>query len=330
VLLLLDQTLLPHEIAVLRLDTCAGVIDAIARLAVRGAPAIGVAAAYGLVVAVREQLRPDSDFVTVVRAQAEVLAAARPTAVNLRWALDRCVDAGAREPSLAALLQQAQAIHSEDEAACHAMGQHGAPLVPEGGTVITHCNTGRLATAGAGTALAVLFAAWENGVRFSVLADETRPLLQGARLTTLELAAAGIPVQLICDGAAAGLMARGEIQMAVVGADRIATNGDVANKVGTYGLALAAKAHGVPFYVTAPRSTFDPNLPDGRSIPIEERDANEVTTLAGVPLAPVGVGARNPAFDLTPAALITALITDHGVLEPPFADAIKAMFAAGR
>ncbi|MCA8975443.1 MAG: S-methyl-5-thioribose-1-phosphate isomerase [Planctomycetes bacterium] len=330
VLLLLDQARLPHDIVVLRLDTSAGVVDAIRRLCVRGAPAIGVAAAYALVLAVRERATPGADLGAVIRDQADALAQVRPTAVNLRWALDRCVAATAADPGLESLLAEARAIQAEDEQACRRMGEHGAALVPEGATVITHCNAGRLATAGNGTALSVLFTAWERGTRFSVLADETRPLLQGARLTALELQAAGIPVAVLCDSAAAGLIARGEVQMAIVGADRIAANGDVANKVGTYGLALACKAHAVPFYVVAPRSTFDPSLPDGSAIPIEERDAIEVTALAGTAVAPRGVAARNPAFDRTPAELVTALVTDHGILRPPFPAAIKAMFADGR
>jgi len=329
-LLLLDQTVLPDEIVVLRLETRAGVIDAIRRLCVRGAPAIGVAAAYGLVIATREHLGAAADIGDVMREQAARLAEARPTAVNLRWALERCVEAASAAPSLERLLEEARAIHAEDEQSCRRIGEAGAGLVPEGGTVITHCNAGRLATAGDGTALAVLFHAWSQGIRFDVLADETRPLLQGARLTALELQSAGIPVEVVCDSAAAGLVARGEIQMAVVGADRIAANGDVANKVGTYGLALACAAHGVPFYVAAPRSTFDLAVPDGAAIPIEERDAKEVVAVAGEQVAPRAVGARNPAFDRTPAALITALITDRGVLRPPFAAAIKTMFEDGR
>lgn len=326
---LLDQTRLPHERLVLRLDSRRGVVDAIERLAVRGAPAIGVAAAYGLVIATREHAA-DGDLGAVMRQQAEILAAARPTAVNLAWALERCVRAAAATPTLERLLAEARAIHAEDQESCRRMGEFGAPLVPPDGTIITHCNTGRLATAGDGTALAVLFAAWRDGTRFSVLADETRPLLQGARLTALECLAEGIPVEVVADGAAAGLIARGQVQMAIVGADRIAANGDAANKVGTYGLALACAAHGVPFYIAAPRSTFDPTLPDGASIPIEERDAIEVVAFAGHPTAPAGVGARNPAFDITPAGLIAGLVTDHGVLRPPYPAAIKAMFQDGR
>jgi methylthioribose-1-phosphate isomerase len=266
----------------------------------------------------------------VAREHAVRLGLARPTAVNLQWALDRCLSALKIEPTLKRLLAEARAIHAEDEASCRSIGEHGRQFVPSGGTVLTHCNAGRLATAGDGTALAVLFAAWRAGVRFRVLADETRPLLQGARLTALELAAEGIPVEVLCDGAAAGLIARGEVQMIVVGADRIAANGDFANKVGTYGLALAAKEHEVPFYVAAPRSTFDPSLPDGAAIPIEERDAMEVLALGDRRLAADGVAARNPAFDVTPARFVAAFLTDGGVLRAPFGPAIKALYPRGR
>lgn len=327
---LLDQTRLPHERHVLELSSLDGVLDAIRRLAVRGAPAIGVAAAYGLVLGVRAACPLPQAFRECARELAAKLTAARPTAVNLQWALDRCLQAIHGEPTLPRLLAEARAIHAEDAAACRRIGEHGRHLVPTGGTVLTHCNTGRLATAGDGTALAVLFAAWQAGARFAVLADETRPLLQGTRLTALELAAAGIPVQVLCDGAAAGLIARGEVQMAIVGADRIAPNGDFANKVGTYGLALACAAHRVPFYVAAPRSTFDPRIADGAAIPIEERDGTEVVELAGLRLAADGIRARNPAFDVTPGRFVHGFVTDRGLLQPPFPASIKAMLAAGR
>ena len=330
VLLLLDQRRLPHQRLVLRIESPEAVVDAIKTLAVRGAPAIGVAAAYGLVLAVSRAHPLPGALIEEARQAVVRLAAARPTAVNLQWALDRCLRALQAEPTLARLFAEARAIHAEDQASCHSIGEAGKQFVPNGGTVLTHCNTGQLATAGEGTALAVLFAAWRAGVRFQVLADETRPLLQGARLTALELAAAGIPVEVLCDGAAAGLIARGEVQMVIVGADRIAANGDFANKVGTYGLALAAAAHRVPFYVAAPRSTFDLRVSDGGSIPIEERDATEVLTLGNQRLAPPGVSARNPAFDVTPGRLVAAFITDGGVLRAPFPPAIKALLAPGR
>jgi methylthioribose-1-phosphate isomerase len=329
-LCLLDQTALPHRRVVLELQRVEQVIDAIARLCVRGAPAIGVAAAYGLVLGVQGDRPAPAALLACAVGHSARIAAARPTAVNLQWALDRCLAALRARPAMATLLAEARAIHEEDVLACRRMGEHGRSLVPAGGTVLTHCNTGRLATAGDGTALAVLFAAWQAGVRFRVLADETRPLLQGARLTALELAAAGIPVQVLADGAAAGLIARGEVQLVVVGADRVAANGDFANKVGTYGVALACAAHDVPFHVVAPRSTFDLRLADGRGIPIEERDANEVLECGGQALCPAGVGARNPAFDVTPAALVRGFVTDTGVLRPPFPAAIKAMFAGDR
>lgn len=324
----LDQTLLPQQRRVLALRTLADCCEAIVALRIRGAPAIGVAAAYSVVVGMRE--RPAGDFPAALAATCDRLQATRPTAVNLQWALARMRAAGASNATTAALLREARSIHADEEAMSLRMARHGASLVPHGGVVLTHCNTGRLATAGDGTALAVLFQAWRQGVRFRVLADETRPLLQGARLTALELAAAGIPVDVCCDGAAAGLIARGEVQMAIVGADRIAANGDVANKVGTYGVALACAAHRVPFYVVAPGSTFDASAADGAGIPIEERDAIEVSTHGGRAYALPGVGARNPAFDVTPAALVSAIVTDRGVLRPPYGDAIKTLLAAGR
>lgn len=327
---LLDQTLLPRQRQLLVCRDEHSVADAIARLAVRGAPAIGVAAAFGLVLGVRRLAPLPAALRETAREVAARLAATRPTAVNLPWALDRCLAALQREPSLDALFAEAQAILAEDQTACRRMGEHGAPLIPEGATVLTHCNTGRLATAGDGTALAVLFAAWAQGRRFQVLADETRPLLQGARLTALELAAAGIPVRIVCDGAAAGLIARGAVQCVLVGADRVAANGDFANKVGTYGLALACAAHRVPFYAVAPLSTFDRRLADGRGIPIEERSADEVLTLGEQRLAAAGIGACNPAFDVTPAGLVSAFVTDRGVLRPPFGAAIRAALGPER
>ena len=327
---LLDQTRLPHEVRVLALHTAEQVAEAIVRLQVRGAPAIGVAAAFGLVLGVRALAVSPADLPAAAREVAARLAAARPTAVNLRWALDRCLAALGAEPRLDTLLAAATTIAADEAAMSERLAAAGAPLVPDGGTVLTHCNTGRLATAGDGTALAVLFAAWRAGRRFRVLAGETRPLLQGSRLTALELAAAGIPVELAVDAAVPGRLARGAVQAAFVGADRIAANGDVANKVGTYGIALACAAHGVPLHVVAPSSTFDLSLATGASIPIEERDGTEVTHFAGTAVAPPGVPARNPAFDVTPAALIHALVTDRGVIAPPTAATIKAVLAHGR
>lgn len=327
---LLDQTRLPHERIVLRLDRLDDVVEAIVQLRVRGAPAIGVAAGFGLVLGVRAVAPGQQSFVDVARTVAARLAAARPTAVNLQWALDRCIAAARAEPTLPALWREAMRIHDDEVAMSERLGEHGRHLVPAGGVVLTHCNTGRLASVGDGTALALLFAAWRAGVRFRVLADETRPLLQGSRLTALELAAAGIPVEVVVDGAAPGLIARGAAQVVLVGADRIARNGDFANKVGTYGLALACAAHCVPFHVVAPVSTFDPHTPDGGTIPIEERDGTEVLRLGGQQIAAPGIGARNPAFDVVPARLVHSFVTDRGVLEPPYDPAIKALFPAGR
>lgn len=327
---LLDQTQLPHAREVLRLRDVDGVIDAILRLCVRGAPAIGVAAGYGMVIGIAAMNPLDSAFVGAARDVGARLLAARPTAVNLRWAIDRCVAACVAEPTLARLFHEACSIHADEEAMARGIGEHGKSLIKPGMTVLTHCNTGRLATAGDGTALAVLFAAWRDGKRFRVLADETRPLLQGARLTALELHTAGIPVAVVADGAAAGLIQKGEVQLVIVGADRIAKNGDFANKVGTYPLALACAAHRVPFYVAAPVSTFDMRMPDGRAIPIEERDATEVTSFGGQQVAPDGVGARNPAFDITPHQLVSGLVTDLGILRAPLAPAIKAALAECR
>ena len=326
----LDQTLLPHERVVLQLHDVHAVIEAIRSLRVRGAPAIGVAAAFGMVLGVRALAPGPGAFLDVARSVAAQLGAARPTAVNLQSALERCIEGVRSEPVLARLLATAHRIAADEVAMSQCIAQCGKGLVPAGGTVLTHCNTGRLATVGDGTALAMLFAAHRDGVRFRVLAGETRPLLQGARLTALELAAAGIPVELIVDGAGPGLIARGAVQMVVVGADCVARNGDFANKVGTYGLALACAASSVPFYVAAPGSTFDLRVADGKAIPIEERAGTEVTQLAGVAIAAAGVTARNPAFDITPARLVSAFVTDRGLIQPPFDTAIKALFSVGR
>jgi methylthioribose-1-phosphate isomerase len=327
---LLDQTRLPQHREILHLTTAAGVVDAIRCLAVRGAPAIGVAAAFGLLLGVREQAPVDMAFVSETREIAARLLVARPTAVNLCWALDRCLAAVAAEPTMQRLFEEACSIHADEEAMSRSIGEYGKQLIKPGNTVLTHCNTGRLATAGDGTALAVMFAAWRDGVKFRVLADETRPLLQGSRLTALELQVAGIPVEIVADGAAAGIIANGDVNLVIVGADRISSNGDFANKVGTYPLALACAAHQIPFYVAAPLSTFDLRLPNGRAIPIEERDANEVTAFRGQPVAPHGVGARNPAFDVTPAGLVSGIVTDVGILRPPYAASIKTALAESR
>jgi methylthioribose-1-phosphate isomerase len=325
-LVVLDQTRLPHEVVTLGLDTLADVVDAITRLAVRGAPAIGVAAGYGMVLGVRARAPQHGQALLAASdAVGTALIAARPTAVNLAWAVRRVQAHAQREPTLGSLLTEARAIHAQDVALCRAIGEFGAPLLEDGMTVLTHCNTGRLATTGDGTALAVLYAAQRAGRRFHVLADETRPLLQGARLTAFELGAAGIDVEVIADSAAASLLAKGQVQLVLAGADRIARNGDVANKIGTYGLALAAHAHRVPMWIAAPASTFDLTVKNGAGIPIEERAADEVLSLAGVRVAGDGVRARNPAFDVTAAHLLTGLITDRGLIRPITEHSIKAL-----
>ena len=299
-LLVLDQRALPGEERWIRCSRPEEVADCIRTLAVRGAPAIGIAAAYGLALA------DDREAAT------ELLRATRPTAVNLAWALEQCRDA----PDV---LATARRLHSEQHAADRRLAELGAELFADDTRALTHCNTGALATGGYGTACAVLRSAWEHGRLAEVWVDETRPLLQGARLTAWELRKAGIPHRVVADSAAGSLMARGLVDRIVVGADRIAANGDVANKVGTYPLAVLADRHGVPFYVAAPVSTIDPATPDGASIPIEERDPGEV--------APEGE-AFNPAFDVTPAELVTAIVTEAGVLEPPYDESIARALAA--
>ncbi len=315
---LLDQRLLPADERWLELASSGEVAQAIKDLAVRGAPAIGVAAADALAAEARRGAGPEA-----LRRAAERLVKARPTAVNLAWAvrrMSRKIGAGADE-----LLAEAHAIRDEDEAACRRIGALGAPLLPPGARVLTHCNAGALATAGYGTALGVVRAAVEAGNPISVFADETRPFLQGARLTAWELKRDGIPVTLLTDGMAGWLMARGEIACVVVGADRIAANGDVANKIGTYGLAVLAHHHGLPFYVAAPWSTVDLETRTGADIPIEERGDEEVVTLAGQRIAPAGVPARYPAFDVTPAALVSAIVTERGVVRRPLEDGLRDM-----
>jgi methylthioribose-1-phosphate isomerase len=329
---MIDQTLLPNRVVELDCEDVESVWGAIKRLSVRGAPAIGVAAAFGAVIGARAAGSDDPAAIReALRAAAAHLATSRPTAVNLFWALDRmeaAADAAIREPRgplLDRLLDEAQAIADEDRAMCRAIGRHGAELIDEGDGVLTHCNAGGLATADYGTALAVIFTAHEQGKAPRVFADETRPLLQGARLTAWELVNRGVDVTLICDNMAAQVMKEGKIRKVVVGADRIAANGDAANKIGTYGVALLAKAHGVPFYVAAPSSTFDLTLADGSGIPIEERDPREVTEGFGLRTAPEGVAVYNPAFDVTPAELIAGIITERGVISPVDAATVRAV-----
>ena len=321
---LLDQSRLPETVAFLDCHDVDSVAAAIRDLKVRGAPAIGVTAAMG--VALGAQLVTASDyepFNKELLAICERLAATRPTAVNLFWAIERMkgkLSALRGEPVAAikaGLLKESQAILEEDIALCKAMGRHGAELIQQGQTILTHCNAGALATAGYGTALGVIRAAWEQGKHIHVIADETRPVLQGARLTAWELMQDNIPVTLITDNMAGSMMRQGKIQLCIVGADRIAANGDVANKIGTYSVAVLAKAHGIPFYVAAPYSTIDLKTRSGSDIPIEQRNAQEVTTIHGSrPVAPTGVSVYNPAFDVTPAELITGIITERGVFTP--------------
>jgi len=314
---ILDQTLLPGEERYLDLDTVDAVAEAIRTLRVRGAPLIGIAAAMGVTLA----LRRGPVSLDGICAASATLGATRPTAVNLRWALDRmerraAAAEAAGEDLAAALRAEASAIWDEDRAMCARIGAAGAALLHDGAVVLTHCNAGALATGGMGTALAPVYTLHQAGRPVSVIADETRPLLQGSRLTAWELTRAGVPVMVITDGMAASRLRRGDVTCVIVGADRIAANGDVANKIGTYGLALAARAHGVPFYVAAPTSTIDPATADGAGIPIEERAAEEVAGWRGHPAAPLGATVWNPAFDVTPAALVTAIITDRGVFAP--------------
>lgn len=358
---LLDQTLLPNDVRMVECQSVEQVFEAIQSLRVRGAPAIGVAAAYGVVLGVSEadhhtsptrergvelnespvtsestpRLRVGlvsserSEFDVRLNSVIACLAASRPTAVNLFWALERQRKVAERMPQATplevalALLDEARVIEAEDRAMCAAIGQHGAELLHDGDGVLTHCNAGALATAGDGTALSVIYAAVASGKKLRVFADETRPLLQGARLTAWELHQRGVPVTLICDSMAATVMRQGKIQAIIVGADRIAANGDTANKIGTYSVACLAKAHSVPFYVAAPSSTFDLSLSSGEQIPIEERSPDEITHGFGRQTAPDGIDVYNPAFDVTPAELITAIITERGVIRSVTEAAIR-------
>ena len=337
VLEMIDQRLLPMRAEYRRYDSAEDVAEAIRSMVVRGAPAIGCAAAYGVALAARRLVqRPNARFLEELEAAFHLLGGSRPTAVNLSWALARqrgvVAGVGAAGPAVIAdaLLAEAHSIFAEDITANRAMGSQGAALVPNDVRVLTHCNAGALATAGHGTALGVLRSAVEAGKRVSVFADETRPFLQGARLTAWELMQDGIPVTLIADNAAGLLLSRGEIDIVIVGADRVAANGDTANKIGTYPLAVMAQRHGIPFYVACPLSTIDLSLDHGGLIPIEERGSEEVAGFADVRWAPEGVGVRNPAFDITPTALVTALITERGVVTRPDREKLRALFAQAR
>jgi len=345
---LVDQTLLPREFRYRVCRDLATVCEAIRSLRVRGAPAIGIAAAYGVVLGLQEAFLPPerqspvrhasgeladvgfSAFRPRLEEVTEALAGTRPTAVNLFWALERMrrrAWAAQHLPTAAlleALLEEAKAIHEEDRQMCRAIGRHGQELLADGQSVLTHCNAGGLATADYGTALAVIYAAVEAGKRIQVYVDETRPLWQGARLTAWELRQRGIPATVLCDNAAASLMQQGRVQAVITGADRIAATGDVANKIGTYGLAVLAAAHHIPFYVAAPSSSFDLAIADGSQIPIEHRPGREVTHPLGQPIAPEGVQVYNPAFDVTPARLVTAIICERGLIRPVCQEQIAA------
>jgi methylthioribose-1-phosphate isomerase len=354
VLELIDQRRLPQEFTILTVRNAEQLHEAIRTLAVRGAPAIGVAAAYGPVLVLQsvagvsparaegihalsrgQDGRDTTEALRQVIAACDFLATSRPTAVNLFWALDRIRRRArqiAAEPQATAkklhegILAEAHAIYHEDVEMCRRIGENGEKYIADGSTILTHCNAGALATAGQGTALSVIFEAQKKGKRFQVYADETRPLLQGARLTAWELQHAGIDVTVICDNMAGWLMKQGKIDAVITGADRIAANGDTANKIGTYSVSVLAKQHGVPFYVAAPSSTFDLSIPDGSAIPIEERNPGEVTTFGGISIAPQGVAAYNPAFDVTEAQNIQAIITEKGVIEEPDAQRIREFF----
>ncbi|OFX16036.1 MAG: S-methyl-5-thioribose-1-phosphate isomerase [Armatimonadetes bacterium RBG_19FT_COMBO_69_19] len=334
-LYLLDQTALPHAERVLACRTAAEVAEAIRALQVRGAPAIGAAAAYGLVLGARQTRATDRQaFLRELARVAADLEATRPTAVNLRWALARMQQVPDRRPDASvaelreALLAEAEAIAGEDVRANHAIAKFGAALIRPEERILTYCNTGSLATVDYGTAFGIIRAAHDQGKRVRVIACETRPVLQGARLTAWEAQQAGIDVTLITDNAAGALMRRGLVDRVIVGADRVAANGDVANKIGTYTLAVLARAHEIPFIVAAPLSTVDLHTPDGTAIPIEERRPEEVTHLAGTRIAPEGVAVMNPAFDVTPHHLVTAIVTDVGVAAPPYTRSLRALAGA--
>jgi methylthioribose-1-phosphate isomerase len=335
----IDQTRLPLEESYVLATTYEQVADVIVTMVVRGAPAIGVSAAYGVALgAIKSTARTTEEFVRDFEKICARLAGTRPTAVNLFWAIDRMKELfrtlRSSQATMATVkerfLSEAHAMYEEDIAACKTLGAFGGGLLPDEGGVLTHCNAGALATCGYGTALGVIRAAVEQGKQIHVYADETRPFLQGARLTAWELMADGIPTTVICDNMAASLMRAGRIQAVVVGADRIAANGDTANKIGTYNVAILAKEHGIPFYVAAPWSTVDTATPTGDSIPIEERPAVEVTHHGGKQLTPHGVGICNPAFDVTPAKYVTAIITERGVLRAPYIESLKEMELVAR
>jgi methylthioribose-1-phosphate isomerase len=333
-LYLLDQTRLPVEVVEEKQESVEQVWDAIKMLKVRGAPAIGIAGAYGLLYGVRDKLHLEkAPFMTELQNMVAYLDSSRPTAVNLSWALKRML---AKAESISshsvktiyeALVDEAIAIHDEDRTLCRSIGEHGKGLIKEGSGVLTHCNAGSLATSELGTATAPMYLAHEDGVQFRVYSDETRPLLQGARLTSWELKQAGIDVTLLCDNMAAHIMSKGLIDMVIVGTDRVAANGDVANKIGTMGVAILAKHFNIPFYVACPFSTIDMSTPKGDDIVIEERGEEEVTHFGLRRTAPEGIKVRNPAFDVTPNELVTGIITEKGIFKPPFSDSLAKAYS---
>jgi methylthioribose-1-phosphate isomerase len=330
---MIDQTRLPNERVDIEIRTVPEMVEAIRSLRIRGAPAIGIAAAMGLVAALRPHRDDDAGFRAKLEEHAAALAAARPTAVNLSWAVGRMREVARNHPNMASaalwerLEQEALAIFEEDVRMCRRIGEAARATIREHAGILTHCNAGGLATSGYGTALACAYVAHEDGKRIRVFADETRPLMQGSRLTAWELMESGVDVTLICDDMTAATMAKGEIDLVIVGADRIAANGDTANKIGTYGVAILAREHGIPFYVAAPRTTFDFSLPDGSRIPIEERDPAEITHGFGSATAPLGVKVYSPAFDVTPARYVTGFFTDAGLIEPPYEETLEVLRA---
>lgn len=334
---LLDQRLLPEKVLYLNLTQVTEIWEAIRQLKVRGAPAIGIAAAYGVYLAAQRFVEQNPSAATIelieeIQRQADYLATSRPTAVNLFWALDRMklrTEALSQSSPMslsAGLLIEAQQIHAEDEETCRMIGEHALSLFKSGMGVLTHCNAGGLATAKYGTALAPFYLALEKGIDLKVFADETRPVLQGARLTAFELQQAGVDVTLICDNMAGMVMSKGWIQAVIVGTDRVAANGDVANKIGTYSVAVLAKAHNIPFYVACPLSTIDLNTPTGEQIPIEERHSDEITQGFGKRTAPQGIKVFNPAFDITPHQYVTAIITEKGIIRPSYLENLPKLF----
>jgi methylthioribose-1-phosphate isomerase len=334
---MIDQRKLPASEVYVTCKTANEVAKAIKTMVIRGAPAIGVAAAMGIAVGMtRSRATGTKQFTTEFQKTCELMAGTRPTAVNLFWAIERMKKAFAAaahdgqsvDEIKRKLVAEARAIHDEDVQSCRTMGAHGATLVPSSARILTHCNAGALATAGYGTALGVIRAAAEQGKTIAVLADETRPFLQGARLTAWELVRDGIDTTVITDNMAGAMMRLGEVDLVVVGADRIAANGDVANKIGTYSVAVLAKEHGIPFYVAAPLSTVDLNTPDGSGIPIEERNEREVTHVGATRLTPEGARIRNPAFDVTPSQYVTAIITERGIARAPFTESLPQLFEA--